>query len=108
MLRGALIEFEVIYNNDTDRFLNFRDFLVELVDESDKNHRFKARTYWTRIEFRNCSEDYEIEGMNTVAINNVTCIHNLPMGNYTVSVLFQNSIAYPSTLNSIVITGDSN
>lgn len=82
------MEFEVIYNNDTDRFLNFRDFLVELVDESDKNHRFKARTYWTRIEFRNCSEDYEIEGMNTVLISNVTCIHNLPMGNYSVSVKF--------------------
>lgn len=72
------MEFGVDYNNQTgQKYLPFKDFLVELVGLNDKNHKFHARTRWNRVEFRNCTGDSD---------DNDGCLHDLNADNYTVSV----------------------
>lgn len=83
------------YENVTKDFLPFREYLVEL--QATEPHRprailsFKARTKWSRVEFRNCSNSdpshhHHQSCWDDELTEKTVCCFPLPAGNYTSAV----------------------
>ena len=71
--RVFILEFFVNYNDKEKNFyIPFTDFIVELAGSSGED--FKVRTHLNQVYLNDCSDP------------SVSCIQNIPPGNYTVSV----------------------
>lgn len=91
--RGAEVEFNVNYFEDSRKILEFKEFDVEIRDYYTNYTVAKVTTTSKVVRFPNCS-DINVTCSHPIKIKKCLC---LPVGNYTMAVMLSNAISKRET-----------